>query len=150
MLFYDEADVLPCPGLPGAGKWFLLYLNSPLSKAIQLTTAACSALFVMPYLAKESDIGPAACVAAAHSSGNGAELQSDDVGAIARRCDVVILGEVDISGRAKDDLASNRGVSTAKRRRLLGVIMDFSSKVEPQRCWKPRKESVNVQKSNCI
>jgi hypothetical protein len=98
-------------------------LNSPLSKAIQLTTAACSALLVMLYVENDLDIGPAPWSAVAHSSGKGAELQSDDEGAISRSCDALIPEVVEVKGSANVVELSSKVASRAKRERPLKVIM---------------------------
>lgn len=74
--------VLPCPATPG--KWFLLYLKSPLSNAIRLMIAACSAFEVTWYVSKDWEVNFAACFAVAHSPSAGASVQELEVGAMVR------------------------------------------------------------------
>lgn len=79
----DIMQRVPCPGFPGAGKWFMLYLKSPLSKAIQERSAACSAAVGMLYWVKLLMMGPTASLAVAHSAGKAAPVQELEVGAMA-------------------------------------------------------------------
>ena len=78
---------VPWPGRPGAGKWFWLNLSSPLSNAIQDSRAACSGAVLMAYLEKEAMRGATAPDAVAHSLGNWAPVQVDDVGMIETSCE---------------------------------------------------------------
>ena len=73
---------VPCPGLPGAGKWFWLNFRSADSKACQEISAACSGPLVMEYLLKEAMRGPTAAEAVVHSEVMGALVQVSEVGII--------------------------------------------------------------------
>jgi len=74
---------VPLPGVPGAGKCDLEYLNSPDSMAISAKLAACAPLEVILYLEKAAAMKGAAWSAVLHSSAYGAPLQDAELGMIA-------------------------------------------------------------------
>lgn len=72
----------------------MLYLKSPLSNAIRLMTAACSAAEVTLYSVNELVICVAACAAVAHSPAAGALSQDAEFGEIVSIWAVVIVAQV--------------------------------------------------------
>jgi hypothetical protein len=65
---------VPCPGLPGAGKWLREYLKLPLSKRIRERMAAWAPKEGMLKFRKEMAMLGAATAAVAHSGRVGSQV----------------------------------------------------------------------------